>query len=105
MISCTCQDAEKRTYVITTGGGRVIMEAANRGAYEAGAKSIGLNIILPFEQRPNEYITPELCFQFHYFAIRKMHFLMRARALIVFPGGLAQWMNSLRPLPLSRQKR
>jgi len=70
-----------------TGGGPGIMEAANRGAYEVGAESIGLNIVLPFEQKPNEYITPELCFQFHYFAIRKMHFLMRAKALVVFPGG------------------
>jgi uncharacterized protein (TIGR00730 family) len=73
--------------VVVTGGGPGIMEAANRGAYEVGAESIGLNIVLPFEQKPNDYITPELSFQFHYFAIRKMHFLMRARALIVFPGG------------------
>ena len=63
------------------------MEAANRGAQDAGAKSIGLNIVLPFEQAPNPYITPELSFQFHYFAVRKMHFLMRAKALVVFPGG------------------
>ena len=63
------------------------MEAANRGASDAGAMSIGLNISLPMEQRPNAYITPELCFQFHYFAVRKQHFLMRARALVVFPGG------------------
>ncbi len=73
--------------VVITGGGPGIMEAANRGAMEAGGKSIGLNIVLPFEQRPNEYITPELCFQFHYFAIRKMHFLKRARALVACPGG------------------
>jgi len=73
--------------VIITGGGPGIMEAANRGAHDAGAESVGLNIVLPFEQKPNEYITPELCFQFHYFAIRKMHFLMRAKALVVFPGG------------------
>jgi uncharacterized protein (TIGR00730 family) len=63
------------------------MEAANRGAMEAGGDSIGLNIVLPHEQRPNPYITPEYCFQFHYFAIRKMHFLQRARALVAFPGG------------------
>ena len=63
------------------------MEAANRGAYEIGAKSIGLNITLPHEQAPNPYITPELCFQFHYFALRKMHFLLRAKGLVVFPGG------------------
>jgi len=73
--------------VVVTGGGPGIMEAANRGAADAGAKSIGLNIVLPEEQTPNPYITPELCFQFHYFALRKMHFLMRARALVVFPGG------------------
>jgi uncharacterized protein (TIGR00730 family) len=73
--------------VVITGGGPGIMEAANRGAMEAGGKSIGLNIVLPFEQRPNPYITPELCFQFHYFAIRKMHFLKRARALVACPGG------------------
>lgn len=74
-------------YVIVTGGGPGIMEAANRGAYDVQAKSIGLNIHLKFEQKPNPFITPELCFQFHYFAMRKMHFLMRAKALIVFPGG------------------
>jgi uncharacterized protein (TIGR00730 family) len=73
--------------VVITGGGPGIMEAANRGAMEAGGKSIGLNIVLPFEQTPNAYITPELCFQFHYFAIRKMHFLKRARALVACPGG------------------
>ncbi len=63
------------------------MEAANRGAYDVGAKSIGLNIHLPAEQAPNPYITPSLCFQFHYFALRKMHFLLRAKALVAFPGG------------------
>jgi uncharacterized protein (TIGR00730 family) len=73
--------------VIVTGGGPGVMEAGNRGAQEAGGKSIGLNIVLPHEQAPNEYVTPELCFNFHYFAIRKMHFLMRARAICVFPGG------------------
>lgn len=73
--------------VIMTGGGPGIMEAANRGAYEVGAKSSGLNITLPEEQYPNPYITPELCFQFHYFALRKMHFLLRAKALVIFPGG------------------
>jgi len=73
--------------VIVTGGGPGIMEAANRGASEAGAKTVGLNIVLPFEQKPNPYITPELSFQFHYFAIRKMHFLLRAKALVAFPGG------------------
>ncbi len=72
---------------LMTGGGPGIMEAANRGAFDVGAKSIGLNISLPHEQFPNPYITPELCFQFHYFAIRKLHFLLRAKALVVFPGG------------------
>lgn len=73
--------------MIISGGGSGIMEAANRGAMDANGKSIGLNIVLPKEQNPNPYITPEFCFQFHYFAIRKMHFLQRARALVAFPGG------------------
>ena len=73
--------------VIVTGGGPGIMEAANRGAFDAGAKSVGLNITLPHPQFPNPYITPELCFRFHYFALRKLHFLLRARALVAFPGG------------------
>ncbi len=73
--------------VIVTGGGPGVMEAGNRGAQDAGGRSIGLNIVLPHEQAPNEYVTPELCFNFHYFAIRKMHFLMRASAITVFPGG------------------
>jgi uncharacterized protein (TIGR00730 family) len=72
---------------LMTGGGPGIMEAANRGAYDVGAKSIGLNVNLPFEQFPNPYITPELCFCFHYFAIRKLHFMLRAKALVAFPGG------------------
>ena len=73
--------------VVCTGGGPGIMEAGNRGAHEVGGKSIGLNIVLPHEQFPNPYITPSLCFQFHYFALRKMHFLMRSVALVCFPGG------------------
>jgi uncharacterized protein (TIGR00730 family) len=77
-----------RDNVIATGGGPGIMEAANRGAYDAGAPSIGYNITLPMEQEPNAYSTPDLTFRFHYFAMRKMHFAMRANALIVFPGGL-----------------
>jgi uncharacterized protein (TIGR00730 family) len=77
----------KRQFVICSGGGPSIMEAANRGASDAGAESIGLNIVLPHEQAPNPYVTPYLSFQFHYFALRKMHFLMRARAVAVFPGG------------------
>ncbi|TCD06992.1 LOG family protein [Erythrobacteraceae bacterium CFH 75059] len=77
----------KRQFVVTSGGGPSIMEAANRGASEAGAESIGLNIVLPHEQAPNPFVTPYLSFQFHYFALRKMHFLLRARAVAVFPGG------------------
>ena len=77
----------KDMLVVVTGGGPGIMEAANRGAHEAGIPSIGMNIVLPFEQAPNPYITPELTFQFHYFAVRKMHLLMRAKALVAFPGG------------------
>ncbi len=77
---------ETPIYVVT-GGGPGIMEAGNRGAHEVGGQSIGLNIVLPHEQEPNPYITPELCFQFHYFALRKMHFLMRSIALVCFPGG------------------
>jgi len=73
--------------VLTTGGGPGLMEAANRGAFDVGAKSVGLNIVLPHEQYPNPYVAPELCFQFHYFGIRKLHFLLRARALVAFPGG------------------
>ncbi|MCF8061297.1 MAG: TIGR00730 family Rossman fold protein [Deltaproteobacteria bacterium] len=87
LISAECLSREENTHVITTGGGPGIMEAANRGAHDAGAKSIGMNIVLPMEQAPNPYITPDLSFQFHYFAIRKMQFLMRAKALVVFPGG------------------
>lgn len=87
LVSQSCRNNGQCDYVICTGGGPGIMEAANRGAYEAGAKSIGLNIRLPMEQIPNPYITPELCFQFRYFALRKFHFLLRAKALVVFPGG------------------
>jgi uncharacterized protein (TIGR00730 family) len=76
-----------REYVVVTGGGPGVMEAGNRGAADVGAPSIGLNIVLPHEQAPNAYVTPELCFNFHYFAIRKMHFVMRAKAVCVFPGG------------------
>jgi hypothetical protein len=87
LVSSTCQTDGRCDYVVITGGGPGIMEAANRGADDVKAKSIGLNITLPHEQRPNPYITPELCFQFRYFAIRKMHFLIRAKALVAFPGG------------------
>jgi uncharacterized protein (TIGR00730 family) len=87
LVSSTCQVQGQCDYVVVTGGGPGIMEAGNRGAYDVGAKSVGLNIRLPHEQQPNPYITPDLCFQFHYFALRKFHFVLRAKALVVFPGG------------------
>ena len=86
LVSQRTRDLATPVYVVT-GGGPGIMEAGNRGAFETGGKSIGLNIVLPHEQEPNAYITPQLCFQFHYFALRKMHFLMRSIALVCFPGG------------------
>ncbi|GHD02068.1 lysine decarboxylase [Novosphingobium pokkalii] len=85
--TCGVVEEGKRQFVVCSGGGPSIMEAANRGAVDVGADSIGLNIVLPHEQAPNPYVTPHLSFQFHYFALRKMHFLMRARAVAVFPGG------------------
>jgi uncharacterized protein (TIGR00730 family) len=88
LASCQpCSDGEARQFVVCSGGGPSIMEAANRGAHEVGAPSVGLNVVLPHEQLPNPYVTPGLSFRFHYFALRKMHFLMRARAVAVFPGG------------------
>jgi hypothetical protein len=87
VVSGRCQIDGKCEFVVTTGGGPGVMEAGNRGAFEIGAKTIGLNIELPHEQEPNPYITPDLCFQFHYFAMRKFHFILRAAALVVFPGG------------------
>ncbi len=84
--SCACMPPDEKLY-ICTGGGPGVMEAANRGAKEAGAPSVSLNIALPHEQHPNPYVTPELSFKFHYFALRKMHFMMRAKALVAFPGG------------------
>jgi uncharacterized protein (TIGR00730 family) len=86
---CSVESAKTyyREFVVVTGGGPGVMEAGNRGAADCGAPSIGLNIVLPHEQAPNLYVTPELCFNFHYFAIRKMHFIMRAKAVAVFPGG------------------
>ncbi len=83
--SLSCPKADQ--LYIATGGGPGIMEAANRGAHDRGVLNVGLNILLPHEQEPNPYISPELCFKFHYFALRKMHFLMRAKALVAFPGG------------------
>ncbi len=94
-----------RDNVIATGGGPGIMEAANRGAFEAGAPSIGFNITLPAEQAPNRYITPELCFRFHYFAMRKMHLAMRANALVIFPGGYGTLDEMFELLNLQQTKK
>lgn len=91
--------------MIMTGGGPGIMEAANRGAHDVGAKSIGLNITLPREQFPNPYVTPELCFSFHYFAIRKLHFLLRARALVAFPGGYGTMDELFEVLALTQTRK
>lgn len=99
---------DSREFVIVTGGGPGVMEAGNRGASDEGGESIGLNIVLPHEQAPNEYVTPELCFNFHYFAIRKMHFLMRARAVCIFPGGfgtLDEMFESLTLIQTGRMDR
>ena len=101
----------KRHFVVTSGGGPSFMEAANRGADDEGMETIGLNIVLPHEQLPNQYVTPDLSFQFHYFALRKMHFLLRARAVAVFPGGFGTFdemfelltliqTGKVRPLPI-----
>ena len=87
MASSVPHNGGGRHFVVCSGGGPSIMEAANRGAHDVGAPSIGLNIVLPFEQVPNPYVTPGLSFQFHYFSLRKMHFLLRARAVAAFPGG------------------
>ncbi|HEY0213580.1 MAG TPA: LOG family protein [Paenirhodobacter sp.] len=96
-----------RQFVVCTGGGPGVMEAGNLGAHEAGGQSIGLNILLPHEQAPNAYVTPDLSFNFHYFALRKMHFLMRARAVTVFPGGfgtLDEMFESLTLIQTGRMK-
>ena len=87
LVSERFQQEQRRDFVVVTGGGPGIMEAANRGAHEVGARSAGFNIQLSHEQTPNCYISEELCFRFHYFALRKMHFLMRAKAMVAFPGG------------------
>src|SRR5437764_2898038 len=108
---CGCDPEGKKHFVVCSGGGPSIMEAANRGAWEEGQEPIGLNIVLPHEQLPNRYVTPDLSFQFHYFALRKMHFLLRARAVAVFPGGYGTFdemfelltliqTGKVRPLPI-----
>lgn len=101
LASATPRDADGcRHFVVCSGGGPSIMEAANRGAADVGAESVGLNIVLPHEQAPNEYVTPGLSFQFHYFALRKMHFLLRARAVAVFPGGFGTFDETFELLTL-----
>ncbi|HEY9038806.1 MAG TPA: LOG family protein [Roseovarius sp.] len=108
LVTLRSMAAYGREFVIATGGGPGVMEAGSRGAADAGGASIGLNIVLPHEQAPNEYVTPGLCFNFHYFAIRKMHFLMRARAICVFPGGfgtLDETFEALTLIQTDRMKR
>ncbi len=95
----------RKQFVVCSGGGPSIMEAANRGAMEEGRESIGLNIVLPHEQLPNEYVTPSLSFCFHYFALRKMHFLLRARAVAVFPGGYGTFDEAFELLTLVQTKK
>ena len=100
MVGESGSGPEDCSLVVMTGGGPGIMEAANRGAFDCGAKNIGLNITLPHEQYPNPYLTPGLCFRFHYFAVRKMHFLLRARALVAFPGGFGTFDELFETLTL-----
>ena len=95
----------RKQFVVCSGGGPSIMEAANRGAQDEGKESIGLNIVLPHEQLPNEYVTPSLSFRFHYFALRKMHFLLRARAVAVFPGGYGTFDEAFELLTLVQTKK
>ncbi|WP_428547932.1 LOG family protein [Profundibacter sp.] len=105
LVSKRFQQEKRRDFVVITGGGPGIMEAANLGAYEAEARSIGLNITLPREQKPNPFITPDLAFRFHYFAIRKMHFLMRAKALVAFPGGFGTFDELFEALTLIQTRK
>ncbi|QNM83847.1 LOG family protein [Sphingomonas sabuli] len=109
--TCDCDEDGQRHFVVCSGGGPSIMEGANRGAWQEGKDTIGLNIVLAHEQLPNRFVTPELSFQFHYFALRKMHFLLRARAVAVFPGGFGTFdeffelltlvqTGKVRPLPI-----
>lgn len=100
IVSTRCQTDHECEYVIITGGGGGVMEAGNRGAKEAGCKSVALNITLPHEQKPNPYITEDLCFQFHYFSMRKMHFMLRAKAVCIFPGGFGTFDELFEALTL-----
>ena len=105
--SCGIVEQGMKQFVVCSGGGPSIMEAANRGAQDVGAETIGLNIVLPHEQAPNRYVTPHLAFQFHYFALRKMHFLLRAKAVAVFPGGfgtLDEFMELLTLIQTGKMK-
>jgi len=103
--ACPVNAEGKREFVVCSGGGPGIMEGANRGAVEAGAETIGLNIVLPFEQAPNAYVTPHLSFNFHYFALRKMHFLIHARAVAVFPGGFGTFDELFELLTLMQTRK
>ena len=105
IVSRHSANSDYKEYVVVTGGGPGVMEAGNRGASDVDAPSIGLNIVLPHEQAPNKYVTPELCFNFHYFAIRKMHFLMRAKAVAVFPGGFGTMDEMFEALTLIQTNR
>lgn len=108
LMTVRSMESYGRDNVIITGGGPGVMEAGNKGAHEAGGQSIGLNILLPHEQAPNAFVTPDLSFNFHYFALRKMHFLMRARAICIFPGGfgtLDEMFESLTLIQTKRMKR
>ena len=106
IVSQVPEDAQgQRQFVVCSGGGPSIMEAANRGAADVGAESIGLNIVLPHEALPNDYVTPKLSFQFHYFSLRKMHFLIRARAVAVFPGGFGTFDECFELLTLIQTRK
>ncbi len=105
LVSEAAKSAHDGQLVIMTGGGPGMMEAANRGAFDASSKTIGLNISLPHEQYPNPYITPDLCFRFHYFALRKLHFLLRTRALVAFPGGYGTFDELFETLTLVQTRK